>query len=453
MKIKILLALTLLVCAGPAQWLETTIKLDSLEPSCVVYDSVNNTLYTAGDGPHGNGHNLVYAIDGTTNQIVAQIPAGLDGMALCCNPKNDKVYCANYSSASVTVINGASNQVVTTVAVDSAPLSLCYNPKNNKVYVANSGSNSVTIIDGVTDSVTIVVPVGACPSVVCCNPQDNKVYCANSQESTVTVIDGATGLVIATVVSDSYPFALCYNPRNDRVYCANYYSDSLSVIDGATDSVVANVAVGRTQDALCYNSVNDRVYCAGDLTSNVTVVDGATDSVIAEADGRGNSICALGYDSLNNRIYCAVGSQSYVSVIDGWSDTFDTVITQVPYGIDAVSFAYNPGANRVYVADNLGSIDIIGDSGSTGVRENRGVSKVEPGATIVRGVLKMPLTANRLPHTAGLLNIDGRKVLDLKPGANDVSRLAPGVYFVSEHTAVSSEPRRTYRVRKVVLTR
>ena len=54
-----------------------------------------------------------------------------------------------------------------------------------------------------------------------------------------------------------------------------------------------------------------------------------------------------------------------------------------------------------------------------------------PSATIVHGELTMPFTANRLPLTARLLNIAGRKVIDLKPGPNDVSRLAPGVYFVS----------------------
>jgi len=35
-----------------------------------------------------------------------------------------------------------------------------------------------------------------------------------------------------------------------------------------------------------------------------------------------------------------------------------------------------------------------------------------------------------------LLDISGRKVLDLHPGANDVSGLCPGVYFVR---AVSRE--------------
>jgi DNA-binding beta-propeller fold protein YncE len=90
MKLKILLATALLLCAGRAQWLEKTIILDSLQPSCLVYDSVSNTLYVG--GMVYNWSNSVYAIDGTTNQIVARIQAGSQGTALCCNSRNDKVY-------------------------------------------------------------------------------------------------------------------------------------------------------------------------------------------------------------------------------------------------------------------------------------------------------------------------------------------------------------------------
>jgi hypothetical protein len=49
-----------------------------------------------------------------------------------------------------------------------------------------------------------------------------------------------------------------------------------------------------------------------------------------------------------------------------------------------------------------------------------------------------------------LLDISGRQVLDLKPGANDVRALAPGVYFVRELSAASPKPQ---AVRKVVVTR
>jgi hypothetical protein len=42
-----------------------------------------------------------------------------------------------------------------------------------------------------------------------------------------------------------------------------------------------------------------------------------------------------------------------------------------------------------------------------------------------------PKTGDR----AELLDASGRKVLDIRAGANDVSRLAPGVYFVQEAQA------------------
>ena len=52
-----------------------------------------------------------------------------------------------------------------------------------------------------------------------------------------------------------------------------------------------------------------------------------------------------------------------------------------------------------------------------------------PQATVIRGVLDLPSSLDpSLPSC--LLDITGRKVLDLKPGANNTGRLAPGVYFV-----------------------
>ena len=83
----------------------------------------------------------------------------------------------------------------------------------------------------------------------------------------------------------------------------------------------------------------------------------------------------------------------------------------------------------------------------------------KPGATIVSGTLLLPGlgTRSELPERnsvmsrAGLLDAGGRKVLDLRLGANDVSRLAPGVYFIREEPqATSRKPR---AIRKVIITR
>jgi photosystem II stability/assembly factor-like uncharacterized protein len=76
-------------------------------------------------------------------------------------------------------------------------------------------------------------------------------------------------------------------------------------------------------------------------------------------------------------------------------------------------------------------------------------------ATIIRGVLWLNSSfgihnRNCVGHSASLLDASGRRVLDLHPGPNDVSRLAPGVYFVRSASGVMRE---ALGVRKVLVTR
>jgi hypothetical protein len=77
-----------------------------------------------------------------------------------------------------------------------------------------------------------------------------------------------------------------------------------------------------------------------------------------------------------------------------------------------------------------------------------GVEQREPPAreeplrlpTVVRGILEVPSENQDSPgssrmgirshNSVVLLDISGRKVLDLQPGANNVGGLAPGIYFV-----------------------
>ena len=68
-------------------------------------------------------------------------------------------------------------------------------------------------------------------------------------------------------------------------------------------------------------------------------------------------------------------------------------------------------------------------------------------ATIVRGVLMIGDRGRKTGDRAELLDVSGRKVLDLNPGANNVQAIAPGVYFVREAQAQAQA------IRKVVVTR
>jgi len=79
---------------------------------------------------------------------------------------------------------------------------------------------------------------------------------------------------------------------------------------------------------------------------------------------------------------------------------------------------------------------------------NADVRMTNQGATLVHRVLSLPV----LPSTiqTSLFDMTGRQVMALRPGANDVSRLSPGVYFLRR---ASGTERGASSVTKVVIAR
>jgi hypothetical protein len=63
---------------------------------------------------------------------------------------------------------------------------------------------------------------------------------------------------------------------------------------------------------------------------------------------------------------------------------------------------------------------------------------------VPRDMTELPGNSDRVPGPV-LLDVSGRKALDLKPGENDVRHLAPGVYFIGEARAQA--------IRKIVITK
>jgi YVTN family beta-propeller protein len=232
----------------------------------------------------------------------------------------------------------------------------------------------------------------------------------------------------------------------------------VTVIDGATNDVMTNVAVDLFAGALCYNARNNKVYCTNLSGGNSTVwvIDGATDKVLATI-ATDNMLENMLYDPQDNKVYCAapsgyIGLLGIVVVIDGATDR---VVATIGVGYYPDHLVCNPVQNRVYVTNYEGSsISVIRDIGG-GIEELPSQAAGSRRPTIIRGVLELgpsavgrgaPRGAEGTP-SAVLLDASGRRVLSLKPGANDVSRLAPGVYFVREQLQASSpKPQATRKI-------
>ncbi len=127
----------------------------------------------------------------------------------------------------------------------------------------------------------------------------------------------------------------------------------------------------------------------------------------------------------------------------------------------AIAFCRSDGA--IWVAHGVGIVGLSEEQGWPAVRS------LPRAVTIVSGVLVLGElgTRSELPgrnsvmSRAVLLDISGRKVMDLHLGANDVSSVAPGVYFVVTPSPSSSPPEgerawvrgRAASATKVVITR
>ncbi len=109
-----------------------------------------------------------------------------------------------------------------------------------------------------------------------------------------------------------------------------------------------------------------------------------------------------------------------------------------------------------YDGGPLGGLVVLDVSDYLGIEEPANPVRVEPARTrptFVRSALRL---SGNTP--AVLLDITGRKVADLKPGANDVRHVAPGIYFVrrsadsGERSAVLPEDRQS-SIQRVIIAR
>jgi YVTN family beta-propeller protein len=343
----------------------------------------------------------------------------------------------------VTVINGTTNDTAT-VTAGSIPYAVAVNLVTNKVYVVNRYGNSVTVIDGATNA-TATAATGAEPYAVVVNPVTNKVYVANRGGNSLTVIDGATNS-LTTVAAGTTPSGVAVNPVTGRVYVANSGSDNVTVV---TDVQANDTKVRAAYDPL-----------PGDTTSHGRVV----------LNGRGVNRWEPSRTAMTgvlNRVGTAQLPWNRAYVTGGG-------------GTDSISWTYNwgtdsliPGENFVCcvpleaqaaITNNLGrgtpfagNLEVypvyrVGFAASLEETMNGERRTMNVGPTIVRGVFILPASPRpRVSASPCLLDACGRKVLDLKPGANDVRALAPGVYFVcSVPSAVSRQPS---AVAKVVVAR
>jgi len=440
MKKTIVPMLVCLVAVASAQWVETTIPLDTsggVGALAISYGAGANKVYVSmfRDVPPPIEPVAVAVVDGGSNALLKTLRLGIDPIVASAGDK----MCGSFGD-SLAVIDGILDSVTAFVPVGLWGLGYDYSPVFNKVYIASPYVDSVVVVDAVADTLLGVVPLSLPADGLCHDTVGSKIYCVT--RSAVIVLDASVDTILTQIPVGTCELSglVCLNVSRNKLYCEG--STGLVVIDCERDTVVGHVPLADATWEMCYNPLDDKLYLAGPDSAAVTVVDCARDSVVALVPTRyeQDDLC---YNSINNKLYCASWRGGNVTVIDCGTDS---VVSTLPVGLHAGPMVYNPYENRIYVIASYFALAVIRDV-MPGVQEVSVTDERCPilCPSIVRGALLLRVV--RASAHCSLLTADGRRVADLVSGPNDVRHLSPGVYFVREAQAQAQ------LVRKVVLTK
>ena len=406
----------------------------------VAWNSTDNQLYAA-----NISDSSVSVVDGATLQVLSKIHLDDGPFDMLWVEQNDKLYCTTREDLTLWVIDCGSGTPVAELPCPSEYNRMAFSATSNEVFISHqcpfysSDSGLVSILDGTTNALLARITTDNIPTNMFWYADSNWMFvsCYHS----ITVIDCATRLPIDTIPLNGQPTQMAFDSLDGKLYASCFATGDIAVINPASRQLLTRVPVGDEVYPIEWDSRRNVIYCAPSWAGQFVVIDCATDSVVEVIayEPTGYPV-DIRLNTFNDKVYMSQMADSRVMIFDAQTRTMTDSIST--WGTPSF-MVWDPATNRTFIPGFDGaSVTVLRDAPPGITDAGRApVSGWLASPTLVRGRM---LIAGNVP--AVLLNAAGQIVADLKPGANDVSGLASGVYFYSLET----DGKRLSR--KVVLT-
>lgn len=195
---------------------------------------------------------------------------------------------ANPDSNSVSLIETAEQEVLAELPVGVDPRTVAVDSSGQRAYVANRGSDSISVIDLPILQVTGAYGVGYRPYGVVISPDDHYLYVAEQGSDSLAILEAETGRLIRRLSLADRPSGLAISGDGRTLYVTHLLSNIISVLDVsrpyaiylpilAPSSVAAQVEPGQ-------------ISVAADHQSPITIAlrpnSNLIQSIIISSDGR-----------------------------------------------------------------------------------------------------------------------------------------------------------------------
>ncbi|HKC79261.1 MAG TPA: PKD domain-containing protein [Nitrosopumilaceae archaeon] len=235
------------------------------------FNSANGNVYITGDDS-----NILTVINSSTNTVIATVPTNVHARHLLFDPLDNNLYIANAGTfpGTVQVFDGTTNNFIHSLIAGVNPWGIALNPTNGHLYVADSTDNTVNVIDSVTGSTISSIPVGHNPLGLAFDTVNGYVYVANANENSISVIDSATNTLVTTIQGiGNSPMEVAFNPANGKIYVVSEGDNGVNVINGLTNTASLTIGYGQFR-GITVNPAQNIVYATNLFTNTVSVISG-----------------------------------------------------------------------------------------------------------------------------------------------------------------------------------
>ena len=220
----------------------------------------------------------VWAIDTSSDAIVAKVPVGMHPAHVVVSPDGRLAYVTNGGDNTVSVIDTSAQRLVATIPVGQFPHGLRVSPDGKQVWVANLKGGTVSVIDTSSQKEIAQVPAGKGPAQVGFTPDGRLVLVSLSEENAVAVIDPATRKVIRKVTVGTVPIQLYATPDSGTLLVANQGTrkkpgKTVSLIDLESFKVAKTVVTGAGAHGVVIDRDGRYAYVTNSYANSVSVVD------------------------------------------------------------------------------------------------------------------------------------------------------------------------------------
>ncbi len=325
--------------------------------------------------------NRLSVIDATTLSPLAEVPVGLEPVAVAPRPGFPEVWVVNHLSDSVDVIETGTWRLLETIPVGDEPASIEFAPGGAKAYVTLSRPDQLAVIDASSRAVTKILSLASPPSF---NTQDPRAMALDRSGAFLYVLPFESGnRTRGSAMSPPDP-----NNKGTIVFDPALSDDDLIVVRTSDDAIVNRVeSLGAILTNIRVSPDNSKIYVTGWAARNLvftieslaghptvnqlTILDRSTLGVIGKVDldgpqpyGRARAVAQpfdLEFDNLG-RIWVAAHGNGEVIVLDANGNRMG----RLPVGRGPRGLAFDPASGRLYVASRLSHeitvIDTTADS-------------------------------------------------------------------------------------------